>query len=75
MPVPGAEQFSPEFWELIKHVERSLHHIARTVQTREQAIIVKRDLLAPIGVMNSRFGLPSTTVPWRNGLTRRREKE
>lgn len=76
MPIPASEGFSPEMLQLIEHVERSLHHISRQVETREQAIAVKQRVLGPVGIINSRFGLRSSSPPpWRNGLTSRPAKD
>lgn len=63
--------FTPEMLQLIELVERSLHHISRSIETREQAIVIKQRMLLPIGGMNSRFGLQSTGRRPSNSVDRR----
>ena len=69
MPIPAAEHFTPEMMQLIELVERSLHHISRSIETREQAVLVKQRILLPIGGLNARFGLQSTGHRSRRVLT------
>ncbi len=75
MPIPASEMFTPEMLQLIELIEKGLHQVARSVETRDQAIVVKARILSPIGLMGSRFGLQKTRAPWRNGLTRQIERE
>lgn len=71
MPLPVTEIFTPEMRQLIELVERSLHHIARSVETREQAIAIKQRMLLPIGGMNARFGLQVSRRRTSNTIDRR----